>query len=120
MTETGLSMALSAMTQTHRRLPPFSRHAAQVCEQQGGAHHGVEVERLLFDDEKVNGTEYRTRGGELATLKRMRGGLCRMLVTAAGSALGLELPIYPIKGYSLTVPSATRTRPRPARSTTIT
>ena len=32
----------------------FSRALAQVCEQHGASfHYGVEVERLLFDDETV-------------------------------------------------------------------
>ncbi|MEC9084620.1 MAG: D-amino acid dehydrogenase [Pseudomonadota bacterium] len=84
----------------------FSRALAQVCEQQGASfHYGVEVERLLFDDETVNGLEYRARSGELVTLE------ADAVVVCAGCwspqlvrPLGLELPIYPIKGYSLTVP----------------
>ncbi|MBY6033716.1 D-amino acid dehydrogenase [Marinobacter daepoensis] len=84
----------------------FSRELAQACEDLGASFlYGVDVERLVFDDERVQALEYRTSAGERTTLEADAFVICAgcwspQLV----SPLGLKLPIYPVKGYSLTVP----------------
>ncbi|MDX1800422.1 MAG: D-amino acid dehydrogenase [Marinobacter sp.] len=84
----------------------FSRALANACETRGVRfHYQTRVERLLADQRRVHGVEIRPDGGEPETLE------ADAVVVSAGCAsplllrpLGLTMPIYPIKGYSLTVP----------------
>lgn len=64
----------------------------------------VTIERLLIENGKLNGVEISTNAG-LETLR------ADQYVVALGSYsralmqnLGLKIPVYPVKGYSLTVP----------------
>ncbi|MBW0147803.1 D-amino acid dehydrogenase [Marinobacter sp. CAU 1620] len=84
----------------------FSQALAQACEAKGVKfRYRVEAERLLGDDRTVQAIELRTEDGERERLE------ADAFVVSAGCwsgslvrPLGLELPIYPVKGYSLTVP----------------
>ena len=67
--------------------------------------YNVEAEKLIADDHKVSAISVRTSDGGMETLE------ADAFVISAGcwsnhlvQPLGLELPIYPVKGYSLTVP----------------
>ncbi|NOT65034.1 MAG: D-amino acid dehydrogenase [Methylotenera sp.] len=66
--------------------------------------HNVKIERLLTANGKLNGVEIITDAGK-ETLQ------ADQYVVALGSysrelmlGLGLQIPVYPVKGYSLTVP----------------
>lgn len=84
----------------------FSRAMANACETRGVQfHYQTRVEGLLSDEQRVHGVEIRPDGGAVKTLE------ADAVVVAAGCAspellrpLGLKLPIYPVKGYSLTIP----------------
>lgn len=90
----------------------FSRALANACETRGVKfRYMTRVERLLSDQQRVHGVEVRADGGTPETLE------ADAVVVAAGCAspdllrpLGLRLPIYPVKGYSLTVPLQDPTR----------
>ena len=84
----------------------FSRSLARVCEQLGANfRYDVKVERLVADETRVNAVQLTNADGRLETLE------ADAFVVCAGcwspqlvQPLGLRLPIYPIKGYSITVP----------------
>jgi D-amino-acid dehydrogenase len=84
----------------------FSRELAKACEDKGVVvRYSVEAEKLIADDQKVSAISVRTSDGVMETLE------ADAFVISAGcwsnhlvQPLGLELPIYPVKGYSLTVP----------------
>jgi len=84
----------------------FSRSLASVCEQLGANfRYEVKVERLVADETRVNAVQLTNAEGRLETLEADAFVIC------AGCwspqllhPLGLRLPIYPIKGYSITVP----------------
>ncbi|GGC64834.1 D-amino acid dehydrogenase [Marinobacter halophilus] len=84
----------------------FSCELAKVCEQLGASfRYEVEVQRLIADDARVQALQLRTASGDLETLAADAFVICAgcwspQLVRP----LGLELPMYPIKGYSITVP----------------
>lgn len=84
----------------------FSRELAKVCGHLGASfRYEVEVQRLIADDTRVQALQLRTNGGDLDTLEADAFVICAgcwspQLVRP----LGLELPMYPIKGYSITVP----------------
>lgn len=62
---------------------------------------GDTVEDLIFDGDRINGV--RLAGGEVLRADRYVvafGSYSRQAV----SALGIDIPVYPVKGYSLTVP----------------
>ncbi len=79
----------------------FTLRLAGICKGQGVKfRHGVTIRRLLADGRRVTGVD--TDGGVLAA---------DLYVLALGSyspllakPLGLALPIYPAKGYSVTMP----------------
>lgn len=83
----------------------FSRELATVCEKKGvKIRYHVEAETLIADARNVTAIALRTDDGALETLD------VDAVVVSAGcwsnhlvAPLGLELPIYPVKGYSLTV-----------------
>lgn len=84
----------------------FSRHLAEACSGQGVAfQYGHQVEHLLYDDRRVHGVRLRQPDGSAEDLT------ADAVVVSAGcwspmlvAELGLQLPIYPVKGYSLTAP----------------
>lgn len=84
----------------------FSQALAKACEANGVTfRYGVEAESLIADDHRVTAITLTTQDGERETLE------ADAFVISAGCwsdhlvrPLGLALPIYPVKGYSLTVP----------------
>jgi len=84
----------------------FSRHLADVCQELGAVfRYEVEAEALLADSHRVNGVQIRGLDGRSEVIE------AGAVVVSAGCwspalvrPLGLALPIYPIKGYSITVP----------------
>lgn len=85
----------------------FSRALAEhVAEQGAQMHWSSAIERLTVgDDGGVTGVEVRTPAGELRTLQ---ADACVLCLGSYGprlaAALGERLPIYPVKGYSITAP----------------
>lgn len=84
----------------------FSRHLAKACEEKGVRfRYNVQVERLVANSVTIDSVVLRNENGEQEALE------ADAFVVSAGcwsgdlvSSLGLKLPIYPIKGYSITVP----------------
>lgn len=84
----------------------FSRALAKACETRGvKVRYNMEAERLIDDGQRVSAVMVRDQGGTPATLN------ADAFVISAGcwsnhlvQPLGMHLPIYPVKGYSLTVP----------------
>lgn len=84
----------------------FSRELARACESKGVSfRYNIDVEHLIADGDRVSGVAVRTEEGARDTLE------ADAVVVCAGcwsnhltGPLGLELPIYPVKGYSFTVP----------------
>lgn len=84
----------------------FSRALAGACEEKGVKfRYNVEVDNLIADEHRVDAVALRNAEGEREILK------ADAFVISAGCwsptlmrPLGLDLPIYPIKGYSITVP----------------
>ena len=84
----------------------FSRELAKACETKGVQfRYNTETEHLVADDQRVTGVAIRKGDGTSETLE------ADAVVVSAGCwsghltrPLGLELPIYPVKGYSFTVP----------------
>jgi len=82
----------------------FSRELARACEEKGVVfRYDVDVEQLLADDRRVNSIMLRTKDGQRENLN------ADAVVVSAGCwsdkltrPLGQRLPIYPVKGYSLT------------------
>ncbi|MEX2474644.1 D-amino acid dehydrogenase [Marinobacter sp.] len=84
----------------------FSRALATAAEHKGvEIRYNVEATKLIADEHAVTGITLRTAEGAMETLQADAAVICagcwsNQLVRP----LGLELPIYPVKGYSLTVP----------------
>jgi D-amino-acid dehydrogenase len=84
----------------------FSRELARACETKGVQfRYNTETEHLVADDRRITGVTIRKGDGTSETLE------ADAVVVSAGCwsghltrPLGLELPIYPVKGYSFTVP----------------
>lgn len=84
----------------------FSQALAAACSDQGVQFlYGHQVERLHYDERRVHGVQLRQPEGGEAVLA------ADAVVVSAGcwspmlvAELGLNLPIYPVKGYSLTAP----------------
>lgn len=84
----------------------FSRALARACEQQGVTfRYDTEVTALMADQHRVKSVQVRRADGTSEQLG------ADAVVVCAGcwsghlmTELGLHLPIYPIKGYSLTAP----------------
>ncbi|MEC7376513.1 MAG: D-amino acid dehydrogenase [Pseudomonadota bacterium] len=84
----------------------FSRALAKACETRGvDVRYNAEAERLIDDGQRVSAVTVRDRDGALETLD------ADAFVISAGcwsnhlvQPLAMHLPIYPVKGYSLTVP----------------
>lgn len=84
----------------------FSQELARVCENLGVTfRYEVEVKSLLADHRRVQGVYLQTADGQTETLE------ADAVVVCAGCwspelvrPLGVDICIYPVKGYSLTVP----------------
>jgi len=84
----------------------FSRELARACESRGVSfRYQVEAEHLLADRNRVSGIVLHREDGTRETLE------ADAFVISAGcwsnqlvEPLGLRLPVYPVKGYSITVP----------------
>jgi D-amino-acid dehydrogenase len=79
----------------------FTQQLAAMAEQAGVRfHHGVSIERLLTDGKKI--TSVKTSLGELKAdgYVLALGSYSPLLLRD----LGIRIPVYPIKGYSITVP----------------
>jgi len=84
----------------------FSQELAKACEDKGvHFRYSVQVERPIANSQVVESVVLRNENGEQETLA------ADAFVISAGCwspelvrPLGLKLPIYPIKGYSITVP----------------
>ena len=84
----------------------FSQELAKACEEKDVRfRYGVQVERLVANSQTVESVVLRTESGQQEILD------ADAFVISAGcwsgelvGPLGLKLPIYPIKGYSITVP----------------
>lgn len=80
----------------------FTRRLAQICARQGVTfRYGVTVEALHHEAGRISGVAL--KGGEVVSAD--------LYVAAMGSytpallaPLGIRLPVYPVKGYSLTLP----------------
>src|SRR3712207_5691793 len=80
----------------------FTQRLAAIAEQLGvGFRYGTSVQNLLTEGDRISGV--RVNGGEVLTADTY--------VAAVGSytphlvkPLGIHLPVYPVKGYSLTMP----------------
>ncbi|WP_454917250.1 D-amino acid dehydrogenase [Xanthobacter sediminis] len=80
----------------------FTQRLAAIAEKQGVTfRYGVTIEKLGTEDGRITGVEL--KGGEVVSAD--------LYVAAMGSytpallkPLGIDLPIYPVKGYSLTLP----------------
>ncbi|MBZ2169311.1 D-amino acid dehydrogenase [Marinobacter sp. F4216] len=96
----------------------FSRSLAQACVQEGvKIWYGVNVRRLLADERRVNGVLFQNERGGQETLEADAVVVCAGCWSAQlVKPLGLKLPIYPVKGYSLT---ATITDPDRAPVSTV-
>ncbi|WP_417518976.1 D-amino acid dehydrogenase [Marinobacter sp.] len=84
----------------------FSKEIAKACEDKGVEfRYSVQVERLKANSQTVDAVLLRNENGQQETLA------ADAFVISAGCwspelvrPLGLKLPIYPVKGYSITVP----------------
>ena len=84
----------------------FSQELARVCEDLGVTfRYQVEVKSLLADHRRVQGVHLKNADGQMETLN------ADAVVVCAGCwspelvrPLGVDISIYPVKGYSLTVP----------------
>lgn len=84
----------------------FTRALAETCEKHGiRFRYNIEVSRLIADHRRVHGVELK---GDTGIPERLEADA---VVLSAGCAspllakeVGLHLPIYPVKGYSLTAP----------------
>ncbi len=80
----------------------FTQRLAAIAQQRGVSfRYGVSVEQLRAEGGRITGVEL--KGGEVVSAD--------LYVAAMGSytpallqPLGIDLPIYPVKGYSLTLP----------------
>lgn len=84
----------------------FSRELAKACEANGVTiRYNVEAEDLIAGDHRVRAITLRREGGLLETLEADAFVICAgCWSNHLVKPLGLDLPIYPVKGYSLTVP----------------
>lgn len=81
----------------------FTQRLAAIAAGMGVVfHYGATIERLLAEGGRVSGVQ---AGGMAHTADRVvvaMGSFSRRLL----APLGIDLPVYPVKGYSLTVPIA--------------
>ncbi|MDX1757772.1 MAG: D-amino acid dehydrogenase [Marinobacter sp.] len=84
----------------------FSQALARACEERGVRFlYRHQVERLLADRQRLHGLLLRPEDGRSVTLDVDACVVCAGCWSPGLLAeLGLRLPIYPVKGYSLTAP----------------
>lgn len=84
----------------------FSRALAGVAQQRGVTfRYRAEAEALIADARRVRAVRLRTTTGEQEELEADAFVVCAGCWSPAlVRPLGLKLPIYPVKGYSITVP----------------
>ncbi|MCH9000416.1 MAG: D-amino acid dehydrogenase, partial [Proteobacteria bacterium] len=81
----------------------FTRGLAAACEGLGGRfHYGTTIRRITLAGDRVE--KVVTDRGDLAAEAYVLALGCNSPILAR--PLGVKLPIYPIKGYSVTVPAA--------------
>jgi D-amino-acid dehydrogenase len=83
----------------------FTQHLAEKAQALGVKfRQDVKIERLLIENGKLKGVEITSnRGAEMLQADQYvvaLGSYSRALM----QGLGLQIPVYPVKGYSLTVP----------------
>ncbi|MBE02335.1 D-amino acid dehydrogenase [Marinobacter lutaoensis] len=98
----GLSYDTDGTGDCHR----FSQALAGVAAQRGVTfRYNVEVERLVADERRVEAVTIRTPEGERERVAADAFVVCAGCWSPSlVRPLGLTLPIYPVKGYSITVP----------------
>ncbi len=84
----------------------FSRALAAACEARGVRfRYQVEVDNLIAGPQRVDAVAIRNAAGEREIVRADAVVICAGCWSPAlVRPLGLALPIYPIKGYSITVP----------------
>ncbi len=84
----------------------FTRNLAQLCAQRGvQLRYGVTIERLEAQQDKVTGALARSAGDACELLRADAVLVCMGTWTPfVLEPLGIRVPIYPVKGYSITVP----------------
>lgn len=84
----------------------FSCELAKACESRGVSfRYNTETEHLVADDQRITGVVVRNKDGKADTLEADAVVVCAGCWSGELTRpLGLELPIYPIKGYSFTAP----------------
>ncbi len=86
----------------------FTRALAARCAELGVRfHYGTSIERILTEGDAVTGV--RTDKGERSADAYVLALGCQSARVAR--PLGIKLPIYPIKGYSVTIPIGGRNNP---------
>ncbi|MDH3712496.1 MAG: D-amino acid dehydrogenase [Gammaproteobacteria bacterium] len=79
----------------------FTRALAEHCAELGATfHYGVEVKAFAHNSDRVSGVE--TSAGPISGDQFVL--CCGVHSAALAAPLGLRLPIYPVKGYSVTLP----------------
>lgn len=66
--------------------------------------HGIQVDKILHDGQRVNGVRVLTPQGPEVRLADAYVVAMATYSRALLLELGLDLPVYPVKGYSLTLP----------------
>ncbi|HEY6645049.1 D-amino acid dehydrogenase [Povalibacter sp.] len=79
----------------------FTQRLAAMAQQQGVQfHYGTRIEGIDREGDRITGVRT-SRGRSEADIYVMALG---SFSTPVGRTLGIDLPIYPVKGYSITVP----------------
>jgi len=84
----------------------FTRELAEACQALGAAfHYETDVQALISDNQRVQAVRFRGPDGRPQTLQADAVLICAGCWSSQlVQPLGLSLPIYPVKGYSITVP----------------
>jgi D-amino-acid dehydrogenase len=84
----------------------FTRNLAEICAQRGVQfRYGVAIERLEGHEGRVTGVQVRPQGGASDVLRADAVLVCLGTWTPfLLEPLGIQVAIYPVKGYSITVP----------------
>ena len=83
----------------------FTRHLAERAKEFGVRfEQGVHIDHLLSDGKAITGVQVRTANGTEVRLADVYVVAMASYSRALVADLKLDLPVYPVKGYSLTVP----------------
>ncbi|MGC4060801.1 MAG: D-amino acid dehydrogenase [Aquabacterium sp.] len=83
----------------------FTQHLARKARELGVQFmHDVEVDQLLHDGQRITGVRLLTTQGAEIRLADAYVVAMATYSRALVRQLGLDLPVYPVKGYSLTLP----------------